>query len=238
MLVKIFGGPLMKKIKDDDPSAYLDLFREFETVKRTITPEKDSKVNITIPYASLDTHCNNILGENLADVLGSSPYSKQIAVRGDKMRVDADVMKALFKPTIDNIISLMKEILQNKAASDVSQLLLVADVFPQKCEKIFNKIVEKDQEISLGQKFTTGHLTVVPMQKEMKLQIYVSTNKTPMYTDETSSTYLGSATITFLVPTEDLRNVKAEYIFGNTEISMKAVDEKTGTNITASFDLI
>ncbi|VDI52481.1 Hypothetical predicted protein [Mytilus galloprovincialis] len=125
MLVKIFGGPLMKKIKDDDPSAYLDLFREFETVKRTITPEKDSKVNITIPYASLDTHCNNILGENLADVLGSSPYSKQIAVRGDKMRVDADVMKALFKPTIDNIISLMKEILQNKAASDVSQLLLV-----------------------------------------------------------------------------------------------------------------
>lgn len=312
MLVKIFGGPLMKKIKDDDPSAYLDLFREFETVKRTITPEKDSKVNITIPYASLDTHCNNILGENLADVLGSSPYSKQIAVRGDKMRVDADVMKALFKPTIDNIISLMKEILQNKAASDVSQLLLVggfseciliqdavkrnfkskkviipeeaglsvlkgavlfghrpeyvrsrvmrfsygvetrndfdsnihdkkylvADVFPQKCEKIFNKIVEKDQEISLGQKFTTGHLTVVPMQKEMKLQIYVSTNKTPMYTDETSSTYLGSATITFLEPTEDLRNVKAEYIFGNTEISMKAVDEKTGTNITASFDLI
>ncbi|CAG2190458.1 unnamed protein product [Mytilus edulis] len=36
MLVKILGGPVMKKIKDEDPAAYLDLFREFEAVKRTI----------------------------------------------------------------------------------------------------------------------------------------------------------------------------------------------------------
>ncbi|XP_076084481.1 heat shock 70 kDa protein 12B-like [Mytilus galloprovincialis] len=43
MLVKILGGPLMKKIKDEDPAAYLDLFREFEAVKRTIVTGKEGK---------------------------------------------------------------------------------------------------------------------------------------------------------------------------------------------------
>ncbi|XP_076111559.1 heat shock 70 kDa protein 12A-like [Mytilus galloprovincialis] len=312
MLVKIFGGPLMKKIKDEDPSAYLDLFREFETVKRTITPEKDTKVNITIPYASLDAQCKKVLGENLPDVLESSPYSNQLTVRGDKMRVEADLMRSLFNPTIDSIISLMKDILQNKATSEVSQLLLVGGfsecmliqaavkrnfkqkrviipeeaglsvlkgavlfghrpeyirsrvmqlsygvetrrVFnskihdkkylvenetPPKCEKIFKQIVKKDQEVSLGEKFITSHLTAFPMQKEMPLHIYVSTEKTPMYIDESSCTYLGSATITFPTPTEETREVTAEYIFGNTEIGMTAVDKTTGTKINASFDLI
>lgn len=302
----------MKNIKDKDPSAYLDLFREFETVKRTITPEKDSKVNITIPFASLDAQCKTVLGENLADVLESSPYSNQITVRGDKMRVDPDLMRTLFKPTIDSIISLMKEILRNKATSEVSQLLLVGGfseciliqdavkrnfkqkrviipeeaglsvlkgavlfghrpeyvrsrvmrlsygvetchdfdpnihdkkyiieiVEPHKCGQIFNKIVEKDQEVSLGQKFTTGHSTVYPKQKEMKLKIFVSTEKTPMYTDASSCTYLGSAIITFPTQTDEERDVNAEYTFGNTEIGMTAIDVKTGTKITASFDLI
>lgn len=312
MLVKVFGSPIMKKIKEKDPSAYLDLFREFESVKRTITPAKDSKVNITIPFVSLDAQCKKVLGENLVDVVESSPYRNLITVRGDKMRVDADLMRSLFQPTIDSIISLMRDILRNKGASEVSQLLLVGGfsecmliqdavkrnfrkkkviipeeaglsvlkgavlfghrpeylrsrimrlsygvetrrVFdpnihdrkyriesetPPKCEKIFCQIVAKDQEVSLGEKFTTSHLTVFPMQTGMQLHMYLSTDKTPMYIDERSCTYLGTAIITFPTLTEDMRVVNAEYIFGNTEIGITAVDEKTGTKITASFDLI
>ncbi|XP_071125270.1 heat shock 70 kDa protein 12A-like [Mytilus edulis] len=313
MLVKIFGGPIMKKIKDKDPSAYLDLFREFETVKRTITPDKDSKVNITIPFVSLDAQCNNFQGKNLVDVVESSPYRNLITVRGDKMRVDANLMRSLFKPTIDSIISLMKEILRNKSASAVSQLLLVGGfsecmliqdavkrnfkgkrviipeeaglsvlkgavlfghrpeyvrsrvmrfsygvqtrhIFdpnihdkkylaenesnPQMCRQIFGKIVEKNQEVSLGHLFTSSHSTIFPMQKAMTFPIYVSTDTMPMYTDERSCTYLGSATIKFPIPIEAKRHVNTEYTFGNTEIGMTAVDKNTGTKMTASFDLI
>ncbi|CAC5396426.1 unnamed protein product [Mytilus coruscus] len=45
MFVDIFGRPLMNALKEEDPSAYLDLFLEFETVKRTIDPDKNTKVN-------------------------------------------------------------------------------------------------------------------------------------------------------------------------------------------------
>ena len=36
MIVQILGAPLINLVKQEDPTAYLDLLREFETVKRNI----------------------------------------------------------------------------------------------------------------------------------------------------------------------------------------------------------
>jgi hypothetical protein len=41
------------------------------------------------------------------------------------MRVDADVMKSLFDETINNIVSLVKDVLRKPAAKNVPLLLLV-----------------------------------------------------------------------------------------------------------------
>jgi hypothetical protein len=58
-------------------------------------------------------------------MIQSSPFASHIALRGDKMRVDADVMKSLFDQTINNIVSLVKDVLRKPAAENVSLLLLV-----------------------------------------------------------------------------------------------------------------
>ena len=125
LLVKIVGGPIMKKIKSEDPASYLDLLREFESAKRTVDSSKTGKINLTIPYTSLNTHCKKHLGEDLSSVLQLSAYSNKISRRGDKMRIDADLFRGLYKPTIASIISLMNEILSEEKARDVSMLLLV-----------------------------------------------------------------------------------------------------------------
>lgn len=125
MLVKMLSGPLMKKIKDEDPAAYLDLFREFEAVKRTLQTGKSGKINMTIPYISLDDKCKKMLGEDLKTVIASSPFANDISLRGDKMRIDAHLMINLFKPTVDNILSLMYEILKEKHVNNITQILLV-----------------------------------------------------------------------------------------------------------------
>lgn len=124
LFIKILGEPIMTKLTKEDPTAHLDLFREFETVKRTISPSKTGKINITIPYASLDAICKKYLHKDLSTAVASSVYAKQIVLRGDKMRIDVDIMKDIFKPTIENIISLMEDIFET-AESDVSQILLV-----------------------------------------------------------------------------------------------------------------
>ncbi|XP_063405923.1 heat shock 70 kDa protein 12B-like [Mytilus trossulus] len=141
MLVKILGGPVMKKIKDEDPAAFLDLFREFEAVKRTIVTGKEGKVNMTIPYASLDANCREMLGDDLKAVIASSPYGNEISLRVDKMRIDAHLMINLFKPTVDNILSLMSEILKDKKVQNVTQILLVGGF--SECRLIQDAVIKK-----------------------------------------------------------------------------------------------
>ena len=49
MIVKILGAPMITLLKQKDPPAYLDLLREFETVKRRIETDTTGKMNFTIP---------------------------------------------------------------------------------------------------------------------------------------------------------------------------------------------
>ncbi|XP_071141897.1 heat shock 70 kDa protein 12B-like [Mytilus edulis] len=125
LLAKIFGAPLIYKMKREHPEAYLDLIREFETVKRTITPSKQGKVNMAIPFTTLDALCKKYLKEDLASTLLSSPYNSSIAIRGDKMRFDADLFKTLFEKTIKNVLALLQEMFARKESESVTLLLLV-----------------------------------------------------------------------------------------------------------------
>ncbi|XP_071173937.1 heat shock 70 kDa protein 12A-like [Mytilus edulis] len=125
MMAKIFGAPLMNLLKKEDTSAYLDLFREFETVKRTITSEKSGRVNITVPYTTLDLLCKKHLREDFPSTVHASSLSTKISLKADKMRFEVDLIKTLFESTIQEIIKLIGEILQRQTARDVPTFLLV-----------------------------------------------------------------------------------------------------------------
>lgn len=125
ILTQIIGGPLIKIFQEEDPEGYLDLFREFEVVKRTIHTSKTGKVNFSIPFVSLNEKCKTHLGETLPEVFLASPFKDDISFRGDKMRIDVELMKNIFKPSIDNITSLIQSVLDSDALIDVSQILLV-----------------------------------------------------------------------------------------------------------------
>ena len=125
MIVKILGAPMITLLKQEDPTAYLDLLREFEAVKRRIQTDTTGKVNFTIPCATINLLCENHQNESLSSMIQSSPFASTIALRGDKLRIDADVMKSLFDKTINNIVSLVKDVLRKPAAKNVPLLLLV-----------------------------------------------------------------------------------------------------------------
>ena len=125
MIVKILGAPMITLLKQDDPTAYLDLLREFETVKRKIEKDTTGKVNFTIPFTTINSLCESRQNKTLSSMIQSSPFASKIALLGDKMRVDADVMKSLFDKTINNIVSLVKDVLRKPAAKNVPLLLLV-----------------------------------------------------------------------------------------------------------------
>jgi molecular chaperone DnaK (HSP70) len=125
MVVKILGAPMITLLQQEDPTAYLDLLREFETVKRKIETDTTGNVNFTIPFTTINSLCERHQHDTLSSMIQSSPFASKITLRGDKMRVDADVMKSLFDKTINNIVSLVKDVLRESAAKNVPLLLLV-----------------------------------------------------------------------------------------------------------------
>lgn len=144
MMAKIFGAPLMNIMKKEDSSAYLDLFREFETVKRTITPEKSGKLNITVPYAALDLLCKKHLREDFPSTVHASPLATNISLKADKMRFDVDLIKKLFESTIQEIIKLIGEILERQTARDVPTFLMVGGF--SECVPVQDAIQKKFKE--------------------------------------------------------------------------------------------
>lgn len=78
-------------------------------------------------------------------------------MRGDKLRIDADVFKGLFKKTTDNIIEEVNAVLHNEITADLSQILLLGGF--AECEIV---------QDALRQKFTQYRLIVL---KQCELSI-------------------------------------------------------------------
>jgi hypothetical protein len=62
IFAKLVGAPLLNEMKREEPEAYLDIFREFEAVKRIVYTEKNDKVKMTIPRGTLDQMCKKHSG--------------------------------------------------------------------------------------------------------------------------------------------------------------------------------
>lgn len=312
MIIKILGAPLVNMLKKEDPTAFLDLLREFETVKRRILKTSSGKVNLTIPCATINSLCEKYQNETLKSMIESSPFAEDISLRGDKLRIDADVMKSLYNKTIDSIIELIHETLQHPAAKKVTLLLLVGgfaecpliqarmmkefssirvvipdeaglsvlkgavlfghkpdyiisrvmrftygtDVtkefdpaeYPESrkviikkrpyCDTIFATFMERDKAVPIGTKVHEVYQTIFPYQADLGLNIFASENKSPKYIDEDGCQLIGNATIEIPCPTEEIRDVKVEFTFGNTEITIAAKETLSGNICEAKIKLI
>ncbi|VDI54468.1 Hypothetical predicted protein [Mytilus galloprovincialis] len=310
LLAKIFGAPLIHTLKRKQPEAYLDLIREFETVKRTITPSKQGKVNMAIPYATLDALCKSHLKEDLYTALLSSPYANSISIRGDKMRFDADVFKKLFDKTIRTILTLLKEVFTREELEPVALILLVggfsectlvqseikksflprrvivpeesgltvlkgAVLFGHNSEAVYSRKIRVTYGVRYNPKFNpkvhdqrhyieingTPHCASafdIIMKKDTNVKpgttvkrsywsfkekdtidfiIYTSENKSPTYTDEDRCSCIGKTTIDISDPSQ-IQDLEVEFMFGNTEVSLNAVETKSGNSCQLRFDLI
>lgn len=107
--------------KDD----YTDLMREFEVKKRTVEPELNSKVTIKIPISMHEIY-RDINNAEIRDSLKRNPHVKdRLTFAGDKLRVESDVMKEMFKETCDNIVGHLRDILKEPTVRGTDTFLLV-----------------------------------------------------------------------------------------------------------------
>jgi len=122
-LVKIFGNDVLMELKAKSMSDYLDLFRDFETKKRTIKPESDAKVNMRLPVMILEIFQEQV-GQKLTKSLLTSNFADTVKISGDKMQIHMKIFQGLFAEALDGIVQHTREVLSNTDL-DIPVILLV-----------------------------------------------------------------------------------------------------------------
>ncbi|KAL3879605.1 hypothetical protein ACJMK2_031893 [Sinanodonta woodiana] len=123
-LISLVGNPIFHRFQVECKEDYLDIFRDFEIKKRDITPDNDNKVTIRIP-SSLKEIFEDESGEDLRKAIMQTKYSNEVSLTGDKLRINASVMKSLFSNAIQSTVSHVKELMKDKIVRSISSILMV-----------------------------------------------------------------------------------------------------------------
>ena len=115
----------MEHLRNDKTASYLDLLREFETVKRTISSCSRQFINFTIPFTDLTELCSRHLEKDFKTVVSESEYEGKILLVGDKMRMDRLLMSSLFDTACTNIVQEIRKVMDRIPTTNLRTLLLV-----------------------------------------------------------------------------------------------------------------
>ncbi|KAL3879596.1 hypothetical protein ACJMK2_031885 [Sinanodonta woodiana] len=123
-LISLVGNPVFNRFQVEKKEDYLDMFREFEIKKRAIAPNSDTKVAFRWPL-SLKEIFEDESREDLHKAIMQTKYANEVTLTGDKLRINATVMKSFFFNVIQTTISHVQELMKDNIVSSVSSILMV-----------------------------------------------------------------------------------------------------------------
>ncbi|XP_062620026.1 heat shock 70 kDa protein 12A-like, partial [Saccostrea cucullata] len=118
---KLFGEEAFTQLKSEEICDYLDIFRDFEIKKRTVTDDCEKNYVIRLPSSLLQFASNNNPG--FRKNAESTDFKGHVNFWHDKLKIDSTLMKSLFTESIQNITTHIEGILQG--FPKVRQILLV-----------------------------------------------------------------------------------------------------------------
>lgn len=117
LLRGIFGDKVVTKFIAEHRDDYLELARQVELIKRTVT--SDGKMTLAIER-SLIIEATNFNPDTIAE-----EYKDKVRLSKDKLIFSTDVVLQIFKDGIDKIIIYVQDLLDQPETKGVSTILLV-----------------------------------------------------------------------------------------------------------------
>ncbi|WAQ97917.1 HS12A-like protein [Mya arenaria] len=118
------SAPVLKTFMTQHMDDYIDIFRDFEIKKRDVAPSRDNKVTFRIPIALLDVFYD-MTDETLKQVIPQTRYAGMITLTGDKMRIDASVVKSFFKESVDSIVEHLGNLFREPSVAGCAAIVMV-----------------------------------------------------------------------------------------------------------------
>ena len=117
--------PFFEQLKLKYPTAWLSFRKQLEERKTVLDTKKDDDVvwfDITMQFSRA---CTRITGKDAFSLLTDSPVEGITLSANDQMQVRADLIKALYRPSVDAICKCLNEDLAKRSLSKVSALYMV-----------------------------------------------------------------------------------------------------------------
>ncbi|CAG2244432.1 unnamed protein product [Mytilus edulis] len=125
MVVDLGGEKVIQELIKDTPYEYLNLWTEFERVKIKADIRNENRITVRLPHALLRA-CYNNNGQDLSSVILRTGFSLKIELRNNKMKIDSNLFKSFFEPTIEDLIKEMEEVFRDyRHADDQPDIIMV-----------------------------------------------------------------------------------------------------------------
>lgn len=123
-LNSVFTKKVIKKLKSDELEDYTTLCHEFEVKKRSITSDLTTDIVITLPYTLVEftvKHCKSV-----QSAISKSSYTNSVSFSTpQKLIVNPEVFRNLFKPTIDALIGHLDKLFKDPNLFDLRHIIMV-----------------------------------------------------------------------------------------------------------------
>lgn len=124
LITEIVGQDVMDAFAKENQSDFIDLKRELEMKKRTIKYEEMTKVLLKVPV-SLSMLFEEKTGMKIKDKVAKSSLSNKVSWITDKIRIEADLVREMFKYSIVNISEHIRDILGEIPVRGTDTFLMV-----------------------------------------------------------------------------------------------------------------
>jgi len=123
-LTELFGEVTMEKFKAESMGDFIDVLREFETKKRSVSVDTQGMITFRIPTALKE--CNDESGdEQIATTIARLNLNEDVKIKRDKLHVSAEIARSWFKESIEHTVRHVTTVLLEPAMKDVNTVLLV-----------------------------------------------------------------------------------------------------------------
>lgn len=123
MLVRLFSGPCFVTFKKKNPIDYMDMMRSFEERKKAFKLH-DIAVKSRISAILLEMS-EKICKSKFEDIVSDSLYAGNFHLKRNKLCIDANVFRDLFKNSLSKLIADVNEVLQHDRCKEVRAIMLV-----------------------------------------------------------------------------------------------------------------
>lgn len=125
VLADIVGKDVMENFSVINDYDFLDLLKDFEMKKRTISPDLNESVTFKVPKSLPETFSERNPRSKISDVILNSKYKDHLNWIEHETRMDANLVKTLFDEICKQIVDYLNDLFMVPAFTDVSCILLV-----------------------------------------------------------------------------------------------------------------